>query len=105
MFFYVPSLHQMFDSICFKLRLSVVQYDPFLRCFVCSFCFHELVPLVSNMKTKPQLAFAASVLKDISNFLPGHFSTIWSLFLWETGFSIFQEDIPLQKATRSSLYL
>ena len=36
-----------------------------------------------------QLSFAALVLKDLANFLPKHFNTICSLFVWETGFSKF----------------
>ena len=52
-----------------------------------------------------KLPFAALVLKDLANFLPEHFNTICSLFLWETGFSNFQGIFSLKKATRSSFYL
>ena len=55
-------------------------------------------------ETKLQLSFAALVLKDLTNFLPKHFNTICSLFLWETGFSKSSGNIPLQKATYFSFY-
>ena len=59
----------------------------------------------SISETKLQLSsFAALVLKDLTNFLPKLFNTICSLFLWETEFSKFQENFPLQKATDSSFH-
>ena len=45
------------------------------------------------------------VLKDLTNFLPKHFSNIWSLFLWKIGFRNFYGNMSLQKATRFSIYL
>ena len=58
----------------------------------------------SISETKLQRSFSALVLKDLTNSLPKYFNTICSPFLWETGFSKFQENFPLQKATRSSFY-
>ena len=59
-------------------------------------CFlHELGLFSPNIETKPQLSFAASVLKDVTNFWTKYLSTIWSILLWETGFSNFYGNITL----------
>ena len=44
--------------------------------FFLRFCFDEFGLLLSNVDTKPQF-FAASVLKDLTIFLPKYFSPIW----------------------------
>ena len=52
--------------------------------------------IISNVETKLQMSFAASVLKGVKNFLPKYFSTIWLLFLWETGFSNLHGNLLLE---------
>ena len=49
----------------------------------------KLGPLTSYNETKPQLYFAAPLREVVAVFLPKNFSTIWSLLLWEAGFSNF----------------
>ena len=50
-----------------------------LTFFLRRLCFHDFGPPNCYIETKPQLSFAASVLKDKTNFLLKNFSTSWSL--------------------------
>ena len=96
---YESSLCLYFTKFLIQHVLSNVLlfFINFLRYFSFTFCFLEFGPLLSHIKTKPQLSFAASVLKDVTNFLPIYFSTLWSLLLWETGFSNNKEIFPSKK--------
>ena len=71
------------DSSCFNLHFYVVFF------YVISsldFVSISLGPFFIG-KTKLQWSFAASAMKDLTNYLPKHFNTICSIILWETGFS------------------
>ena len=77
----------------------------FVRFFVLRFCFYESETPIFNIETKPQLSFAASVLKDVTNVLPKYFSTVWSFLLWGIGFLNLWGNFTQKKRRVLSLYL
>ena len=62
-------LHAKIPATACENTFSVVQYDLFLCHVFLRLCFQEVGPLISEIKTKPQLYFAASFLKDVKILL------------------------------------
>ena len=70
---YFPRFALPSATFRFKIFRSTFYHSPinsFFRSFCFKLCFHYFEFLISKIKTKLQLSFTASVLKDVTNFQP-----------------------------------
>ena len=65
--FAFPSWKFLFKMFCVPFKCGWSLLGSFSTSFLFKFCFPEFKPLLSNIRTKNQLSFAASVLKDLTN--------------------------------------